>query len=65
MFPTILEAMGAKIPGRALGLGRSLYSLAPTLLEQYGLDSLNNALEKRSPNYGYFIYKDKKNSPNR
>ena len=64
MFPTILEAMGAKIPGRALGLGRSLYSLAPTLLEQYGLDSLNKALEKQSPNYGYFIYKDKKRSPN-
>lgn len=65
MFPTILEAMGAKIPGRALGLGRSLYSLAPTLPEQYGLDSLNKALKNNSHKYDYFFYFDKKNSPNR
>ena len=64
MFPTILEALGAKIPGRALGLGRSLFAQEPTLLEQYGLDSLNNALEKNSDKYKYFIY-GQKNSPNK
>lgn len=62
MLPTILEAIGAKIPGRALGLGRSLYSLAPTLLEQYGLDSLNKALESGNHNYDYYYY-DKQKFP--
>ena len=56
MFPTILEAMGAEIPGNALGLGRSLFSEKPTLIEKYGLDALNNALEKNSDKYNYFIY---------
>lgn len=56
MFPTILESIGAKISGRALGLGRSLYSLAPTLLEQYGLDSLNKALESSDHNYDYYYF---------
>lgn len=56
MFPTILEAMGAEIPNGALGLGRSLYSSSPTLLEKYGLDSLNRALDKRSMEYDYFLF---------
>ena len=56
MFPTILEAMGAEIPNGALGLGRSLYSSSPTLLEKYGLDSLNRALDKRSVEYDYFLF---------
>lgn len=64
MFPTILESVGAKIPGHTLGLGRSLYSLSPTLLEQYDLDSLNKMFEKSSSKYGKFIHVDKK-SPNR
>ena len=56
MFPTILEAMGAEIPNGALGLGRSLYSSSPTLLEKYGLDSLNRALDKRCVEYDYFLF---------
>lgn len=60
MFPTILEAMGADIPGRALGLGRSLYSSDPTLLEKYGIDSLNKALDKRSVEYDSFHFLQKK-----
>ena len=60
MFPTILEAMGAEIPNGALGLGRSLYSSSPTLLEKYGLDSLNRALDKRSVEYDYFLFFKKK-----
>ena len=59
MFPTILEAMGAKIQGDALGLGRSLYSWAPTLIEKYGLDSLNTQLKKHSETYSKFIFHDK------
>lgn len=59
-FPTILESIGANIPGQALGLGRSLYSSEPTLLEKYGIDSLNNALKKKSIEYDYFLYFDKK-----
>ena len=60
MFPTILEAMGAKIPEKALGLGRSLYSWSPTLLEKYGLDSLNKSLNKHNRTYSKFLYFDKK-----
>lgn len=56
MFPTILESMGAYIPDGALGLGRSLYSKNPTLLEKYGEDSLNKALGKRSVEYDYFHF---------
>lgn len=59
MFPTILESMGAVIPDGALGLGRSLYSNEPTLLEKYGADSLNKALGKRSVEYDYFLYYDR------
>lgn len=59
MFPTILESMGAEIPNGALGLGRSLYSEESTLLEKYGIDSLNNALGKRSVEYDYFLYFNK------
>jgi phosphoglycerol transferase len=60
MFPTILEAIGADIPGRALGLGRSLYSGDPTLLEKYGIDSLNRALDQRSVEYDSFHFFEKR-----
>lgn len=59
MFPTILEAMGAKIPGSALGFGRSLYSWAPTLIEKYGLDSLNTYLKNHKGAYSDFIFTNK------
>ena len=54
MYPTILEAMGAKIDGRALGLGRSLFSSEQTLLEKYGKDSLNVLLGTKSSLYDSF-----------
>ena len=47
MYPTILEAMGVKIEGHALGLGRSLFSSEPTLIEKYGKDSLNVLIKKK------------------
>lgn len=55
-FPTILESIGANIPEGKLGLGRSLYSTTQTLLEKYGIDSLNKALKKKSIEYDYFLY---------
>lgn len=58
-FPTILESMGAEIPNGCLGLGRSLYSATPTLLEKYGKDSLDRVLKKRSIEYDYFLYFNK------
>ena len=64
MFPTILESMGAEIPNGALGLGRSLYLNGPTLLEKYGIDSLNRALGKRSVEYDYFLYFNKDKGKN-
>lgn len=60
MFPTLLEAMGADLPNRALGLGRSLYSLEPTLLEKYGVDSLNKLLDQRSVEYDAFHFLGKR-----
>lgn len=54
MFPTILEAMGAKIDGHALGLGRSLFSDQETLLEKYGKDSLNVLINRKGDSYNHF-----------
>lgn len=54
MFPTILEAMGIKIDGHALGLGRSLFSDEPTLIELYGKDSLNALIGMKSTVYDSF-----------
>jgi len=59
MYPTILESIGASIPNGSLGLGRSLYSKEPTLLEKYGADSLNNAMKKNSLEYNYFLYAER------
>ena len=54
MYPTILEAMGAKIDGHALGLGRSLFSNEPTLIEKYGWSPLNALIKKKGSKYKSF-----------
>lgn len=54
MFPTILEAMGVKIEGRALGLGRSLFSEERTLIEKYGKDSLDVLIKKKGKIHNSF-----------
>ena len=54
MYPTILEAMGARIEGGALGLGRSLFSNEKTLIEKYGKDSLNSLIKKKGSKYNSF-----------
>lgn len=56
MYPTILEAMGAKIEGRKLGLGVSLFSNQPTLLELYGRKDLDNMLRQKSFQYNHLLY---------
>lgn len=55
MFPTLLEAMGFSLEGHAMGLGKSLYSDEPTLLERYGQKILDSLLRERSIQYDYFL----------
>lgn len=47
-FPTTLAAMGVEIDGDRLGLGTNLFSATPTLAEEYGLDTLNTELARKS-----------------
>lgn len=41
VYPTVLEAMGFTLDARAAGLGRSLFAKDPTLVEEYGLETIN------------------------
>lgn len=54
MAPTILEAMGAKLPLRRFGLGTSLFSDELTLLEKYGVKTYETEISKRSKLYNTF-----------
>ena len=55
MFPTLLEAMGFNLEGRAVGLGRSLFANQPTALEHYGIRVLDSLLRERSFQYDCFF----------
>lgn len=55
LAPSILEAMGWQLPSHGFGLGRSLFSKEQTMLEIYGLDSLNFLLRQRSIQYDKFM----------
>lgn len=55
LFPTIVEALGADIEGHRLGLGTSLYSHEPTLVEEMGLDELNQEISRNSDYYNNVI----------
>lgn len=48
LYPTILSAMGAKIPGDRLGLGVNLFSGKKTVAEEIGLQKLDGELRKQS-----------------
>jgi phosphoglycerol transferase len=48
IFPTLLEAMGFMIDGHRAGLGVSLLSPQPTLIEQHGLDTINSRMLEES-----------------
>lgn len=47
-YPTTLAALGYSIPGDRLGLGTNLYSATPTLIEQFGVDTVNTEIQNRS-----------------
>ena len=51
MFPTTLSALGVEIPGDRLALGANLFSGKKTLLEEYGLTTVNAEFEARSTFY--------------
>ena len=55
-MPTILEAMGYEIEGHKLGLGTSLFSGEPTLLEQLSIDELSIELDKQSAVYNKILF---------
>ncbi len=48
IFPTILSAIGVKIPDHRLGLGVDLYQDTPTLAEKLGLSTFNHELSQGS-----------------
>lgn len=51
IFPTVLSAMGFTIEGDRLGLGTDMFSAAPTLAEEMGLEQFQAELEKSSDYY--------------
>ncbi|MBU9739251.1 LTA synthase family protein [Diplocloster agilis] len=51
MFPTTLASMGIEIQGDRLGLGVNLFSDQPTLIQEYGIDQLNEELSSKSTFY--------------
>ena len=55
MFPTLLESMGFKLEGRAIGLGQSLYAGDSTILERYGQVVLDSLLRERSIQYDLLL----------
>ena len=46
VFPTILEALGFTIDWHRAGLGVSLLSEEPTLLEEYGMEAINTRMRE-------------------
>ena len=48
LYPTTLASLGAVIRGNRLGLGTNLFSLADTLLEQYGVSKCTEELDRPS-----------------
>ena len=51
MFPTTLASMGIQIEGDRLGLGVNLFSDQPTLIQEYGIDKLDEELSSKSTFY--------------
>ena len=55
MYPTTVAALGAEIEGDRLGLGTNLFADTPTLVEEYGLDYVDEELKKHSSYYNKYI----------
>lgn len=50
-YPTILSALGFRIPDSRLGIGTDLFADTLTLAEEFGLDPMNAALESDNTFY--------------
>lgn len=59
MYPTTLAAMGFEIEGNKLAMGTNLFSKLPTVLEKYGIEYLNNEVQKSSEYLDTNIYQFK------
>lgn len=57
LFPSILSALGFSLPKGGLGLGRDLFGDKKTLVEKYGLNTLNLFIKRRSRFYQKEILK--------
>lgn len=61
LFPTVLAAIGCKIPGERLGIGTNLFSDKSTLGEQMGKDELDYEIKKNTTYYDkHFFIKEEK-----
>lgn len=57
IYPTIMDALGVDVEGDRLGLGTSLFSDKPTVLEQIGdTERFNEQMMKRSAVYDWLLY---------
>lgn len=56
MFPTTLAAMGFEIKGNKLGLGTNLFSSLQTVTEKYGVDYIEQEVQKSSEYLDENIY---------
>ena len=61
VYPTILEAIGFELKGNKAGLGISLLSDKPTLLEEKGMKALNTMI-RNDYKLRYTLWADKNNS---
>lgn len=62
LYPTTLASLGCTIEGDRLALGTNLYSEESTLLEQLGIEALNEELMKYSKYYNQnILYKEAEN----
>lgn len=58
MYPTILGSIGVDVEGNRLGLGTNLFSDRKTIVEEHGLQFVNNELGKNSMFYNQAILQD-------
>ena len=56
MFPTTLAAMGFQIKGNKLALGTNLFSSLPTITEKYGIEYIEQEVQKSSDYLDKNIY---------
>ncbi|MDR1028515.1 MAG: LTA synthase family protein, partial [Clostridiales Family XIII bacterium] len=55
LFPTTLAAMGVTWAGDRLSLGTNLFSGTPTLIEEFGFDTVSDEIQKRSDFYNHVL----------